>query len=97
MSRYRLTPRARRDLREIALHIAEDDPAAALRLAEKMLEHFRTLAKMPGMGRARAELGSGLRSFPVSPYLIFYREIETGVEVLRIIHGARDIDETFFA
>ena len=50
---------------------------------------------MPGMGRARPEFGTGVRSFPVSPFLIFYRESETGVDIIRVLSGRRDLRFVF--
>jgi toxin ParE1/3/4 len=43
------------------------------------------------MGQSRDELRPGLRCFVVSPYVVFYRPIEDTIEVLRVLHGARDI------
>jgi len=47
------------------------------------------------MGRARDELEVGLRSFPVGRYAIFYLPIPDGVEIVRVLHGARDLDAIF--
>ncbi len=47
------------------------------------------------MGRARPELPSGLRSFPVGNYLILYRPTDYGVEIVRVVHGSRDIEALF--
>jgi len=47
------------------------------------------------MGRNRDELYPGLKSFPVGKYIIFYLPISDGLEIVRILHGMRDID-TFF-
>lgn len=41
------------------------------------------------MGVARFDIRRGLRMFPVGNYLILYREIDDGAEILRVIHGAR--------
>ena len=46
---------------------------------------------MPGMGPARPDLAPDLRYLPVASYLIFYRPITGGIEVARVIHGARDV------
>jgi toxin ParE1/3/4 len=49
------------------------------------------------MGRARDDLAPGLRSLVVqSKYLIFYRVLDKKVQVMRILHGARDIDRSYF-
>ncbi len=43
----------------------------------------------------RAELAADLRSFPFGRYVIFYAPIEDGIDVVRVLHGARDIDAVF--
>ena len=47
------------------------------------------------MGRARDELAPDLRSFPFGRYVIFYEPIEDGIDVVRVLHSARDIDAVF--
>jgi toxin ParE1/3/4 len=47
------------------------------------------------MGRARHELLVNLRSFTVENYVIFYQPIADGIEVLRVLYGARDIHRIF--
>jgi toxin ParE1/3/4 len=51
---------------------------------------------MPFMGQARFDLAPGLRMFPVGNYLIFFRPIEGGIEVIRVLHGKRNITGRFF-
>ena len=52
---------------------------------------MQLLATMPRMGRLRPELGDCLRGFPVDDYTIYYRETGQGIEVIRVLHDARDI------
>ncbi len=47
------------------------------------------------MGRSRPELGPDLRSFPVGNYMIFYQPLDEGIEIVRIISAARDVDALF--
>jgi toxin ParE1/3/4 len=47
------------------------------------------------MGRARGELAPDLRSFPYGRYVIFYAPIEDGIDVVRVLHSARDVDAAF--
>ncbi len=47
------------------------------------------------MGRPRDELAEGLRSFSVGRYVMFYRAIPEGVEIVRVLHGARDLGPIF--
>ncbi|HUT24093.1 MAG TPA: type II toxin-antitoxin system RelE/ParE family toxin [Sumerlaeia bacterium] len=90
MPHCRLAPLAQNDLEEIGLYVAMDDYDASLRLVERFFRAFDLLADSPKMGRNRPELG-GVRSFPFRPYVIFYREAHEGVEIARVLHGARDI------
>ena len=60
-------------------------------MVDAVLEGSRMHVRFPGMGPSRDELRPGLRCFVVSPYVVFYRPVEDTIEVLRILHGARDI------
>lgn len=51
----------------------------------------RMLAQFPLMGRDRGDLAPQLRSTLVKPYVLLYRPLEDGIEIIRVIHGARDI------
>lgn len=53
------------------------------------------LARNPKAGRERPDLAPRLRSFPVARYVLFYRPIDDGVEIVRVLHGSRDIDSIF--
>lgn len=91
MSRFRLTPRAQRDLLGIEDWIKQDNPPRALSFVVELVEHFRRLAERPLIGRARPEMGAGFRSMPHGNFLIFYRPAAHGIDVLRVIHGSRDL------
>jgi toxin ParE1/3/4 len=91
--RYR--PEAIEDLGEIRNYIAQDDPTGATRFVRTIRARCRLLAKQPWIGRERPELRPGLRSFAVRSYVIFYRIIGDTVEIVSVVHGARDIDAMF--
>ena len=95
MSRFSFTPRAARDLETIFEYIAEENPNAAFRLLDQFVGKCRLLAHSPEVGRLREELAPSLRSFPVGNYIVFYRPAGDGVDIVRILHGARDIEEQF--
>jgi toxin ParE1/3/4 len=86
---FRLTPQAEADLAAISDYIGADNPAAARRLLDRFYECFGLLATFPQLGVSRDEVRTGLRLHPVGNYLILYRQIDTGVEVVRVVHGAR--------
>jgi toxin ParE1/3/4 len=92
MKRPRLSDRAEADLEDFWLHIAREDPRRATRFVETVLDKCELLAEQPGIGRLRSELEPDLRSFVVGRYLIFYRPLDDGIEVVRVLHGARDIE-----
>jgi toxin ParE1/3/4 len=52
---------------------------------------FLLLADHPGLGPARPDIAPDLRYFPVRRYLILYRQITDGIELVRVVHGARDV------
>jgi toxin ParE1/3/4 len=92
----RFTAPASRDLESIIDQIADRrDFDAAERFLKKVNGKCSTLASFPNMGRSREELAPSLRSFPMDDYLIFYRPIEGGVEILRVISGYRDLEVLF--
>jgi toxin ParE1/3/4 len=95
MSRYRFTPTARRDLKDIKNYIAEQSVPAAFRFVDDVVQKCEALAQFPEMGRLWADLDPPLRSFPVGSYLIFYRPTAGGIQIVRIISGYRDIDTIF--
>jgi toxin ParE1/3/4 len=90
------TAQAAIDLLEIWVYIAEESSMdAADRVLGTIDRKCQALAEQPGMGRRREELASGLRSLPVGSYVIFYRDQDGGIEVIRVLHGARDIEALF--
>lgn len=95
MSLYRLSKEAEQDLENLWAYLGERNDLAADRQVAKLLDKFPMLAKFPTMGVSRDRLLEGLRSFPVKPYIIFYILIPDGIEILRIIHQARDIEDYF--
>lgn len=90
-------PLATADILDIWDHIAEDNVAAADRWVDQLDETFGLLSTQPLMGRAREDLAASLRSFPFGRYVIFYEPIEDGIDVVRVLHSARDIDAVFGA
>jgi len=93
VSRITKTARAEQDLEEIWFYVAVDNVGAADALLDELENSVRLLATQPKMGRAREELASELRSFPVRRYVVFYRPLVDGIEVVRVLHGARDVTE----
>ncbi len=94
MRTVRFSPSARRDLAEITAHLVD---AAGRAIATEVVLRLRSkcdlLAETPGeLGTARPELGAAIRSFPVSPHVLFFRyPCDELVEVIRILHERQDV------
>lgn len=91
MPRVLRTTQAHEDLLEVWLHVARDSLERADRLIDAIERRCQLVAEFPEMGRSREELMAEVRSTVVRPYVVFYRVVEDGIEVLRVVHGARDI------
>jgi len=86
------TSLAEEDLEELWLTIALDNPPAADRVLDDIAAKSVLLSRSPLLGRARPELGHELRSFPVGRYIIFYVPQSEGIEIVRVLDAARDVD-----
>ncbi len=90
------SPEARTDLSNIWEYYAG---RAGRRPADKIVRDIagssRLIEHHPLAGRARDEIRPGLRSIPARPYVIFYRIRDDVAEIVRILHGRRDVDEIF--
>ncbi|QIR41902.1 type II toxin-antitoxin system RelE/ParE family toxin (plasmid) [Tolypothrix sp. PCC 7910] len=95
MKELRVTKEAKGDLADIWWYVAQNNEPAADAIIDKLMQKFDELLVTPEIGRARTELAPKLRSIPVGKYLIFYRPIAEGIEIVRVIHGARDIESLF--
>jgi len=95
MPRVVRSPTAQRDLEQLAEYIGLDNPAAATEFIDRIDQKFQLLAQFQGVGSKRDELLPGLRSLPVGMYIIFYLPMADGVQVVRVLHGRRNIREIF--
>ena len=95
MSRHWISDRAKKDLLEIAFYIKLTNPEAAKKTTAVLHSRINLIRYLPDLGREREELQSGLRSFAVLSYVIFYRKKEDDIVVVRIISGARDLSSIF--
>ena len=93
MSRYALTAPAKRDFNEIVAFLAENAGVTiARRVLNELRAAMRVLAKQPGVGHTREDLADEpLRFFAVYSYLIVYDPTKKPLEIIRILHGARDV------
>jgi toxin ParE1/3/4 len=83
---------ARDDLLDIWQYIASrNSETIADRVYDRIDETCRKLAQHPQLGRARTEIAEGARSLVIGRWIAFYRLIPNGVQVVRIVDGARDL------
>lgn len=96
MSSYRLTPRALRDLDQIADYtLAQWGDRQAEIYLNALAKRFEWLAKNPNAGRARDDIAQGYRSYREGSHLIFYMVERGVVAIIGVPHGSMDI-EAFF-
>ena len=97
MRRVVVHPQSDQDLDEHFAYISGDRPGAGQRFLTSSRAAMERLAEFPGIGRARefkSPALAGIRSWRIpgfERYLVFYKEIADGVEVVRVVHGARDL------
>jgi toxin ParE1/3/4 len=75
--------------------VGEASIAVADRQISRIIEATNRLSKWPHSGRPRGGIIPGMRSLVASPYVIFYRPGENAVEIVRVLHGRRDIEAVF--
>ncbi len=95
MPKVKVAAAAEEDLKEIWARVAEHNPEAANKLIKEITRRFTILRDNPRMGREQDKLLVDLRSFTVKSYLIFYQPFEGGIEILRVVHGSRDVESIF--
>jgi toxin ParE1/3/4 len=90
-----VTELARSDLDKIWDHIGPHNPAAADRLIDLIRAQCLKLASSPHRGKRRPDFAEGLYSYRVKNYFIYYFVTDGGIEVARVLHGARDLPKIF--
>jgi toxin ParE1/3/4 len=89
-----LSPEALQDAQDIWDFIAANNVAAADTLEDEFFEAFEMLAQRPRMGHTRCDLTEqDVRFWAVGSYLIVYRTSPTELQIIAVLHGARDVAE----
>jgi plasmid stabilization system protein ParE len=92
MSDYQFTREALGDLDELWVYIAIENPDAADRVVADILDTCERLGAMPGLGHTREDLTDRpVRFFPVGRYLVIYRPDRTPIDIIAVLHSARDV------
>jgi toxin ParE1/3/4 len=97
MPRVSIDALAEQDLERIAEFIGETNhsPDAAQRFLRELSSRFELYASQPRSGQARPDLGVEVRIFTHGNYVVVYRALHDGIDVLRVFHGAQDFPRLF--
>lgn len=94
----RITFAAEADLEAIADWIARDSPSRVMTFVAELREACMTLAGLPeGYALVPRYEASGVRRRVHGNYLIFYRIGDDAIDVLHVLHGARNDESILFA
>jgi toxin ParE1/3/4 len=94
--RYRITPRAAEDLRDIARYTLQTWGRQQRDMYLSAIDHrFSWLADNPTLGRPRPEVGEGYYSYPQGSHVIFYLVRKGGIDVIGIPHQRMDVVNYF--
>ena len=83
------------DLDNIAGYISQDNPEAARRVVSRLWTAVKTLAEQPEMGRPGRVHGTRELVVSDTPFVVPYRVAGSDIEILRVLHGARDWPKRF--
>lgn len=95
MSRYLISPSASRDLNAIADYFLARNVDAGERLFQEFTKKCQYIAQFPNLGRSYSYLRRSLRGLPLDGYIIFYRLVEDGVEIVRVVSGRQNLESLF--
>lgn len=95
MSRYVINVLASQDLNEIADYFAENNLGAGERFFRTFNRKCGQLVAFPNSGKSYESIRPGLRGLSLEGYVIFYRLLDNGIEILRVISGRRDFPTVF--
>jgi toxin ParE1/3/4 len=83
---------AQEDLKQIGLYIGQEQrrPSTAVQVMREIVDHCDYLARTPYTGTARPDLGADTRVTSCKRWVIIFRPVQEGVDLLRIVDGSRD-------
>jgi toxin ParE1/3/4 len=95
MSQFLIATKAMQDLRDIADYLGDISLESADRFLQEFDQRCIQLVAFPMSGKGYPQLQSDLRGIPFKDYIIFYRILENGIEIMRVIAGRRDLRSIF--
>jgi plasmid stabilization system protein ParE len=92
VSEFVLTQAAKGDLLKILEYLEGDNPAAVLKVVDALDDAMQLLADNPGIGHLRPDLTpEDVRFWSVFRYLVIYRPDTQPLEIVRVLHGKRNV------
>lgn len=88
-------PSAEKDITDIGEYIRKDNPQRAETFVEELIAKAEAIGHMPERYPKRSNVRPGLRVAVHAKYLIFFQLRSDSVEIVRVIHGARDLYRAF--
>lgn len=95
MKRYVINVLASQDLNKIADYFTTNNIEVGERFFQDFARRCQQLVNFPNLGRSYTEILPDLRGLPLNGYIIFYRILDDGIEILRVVSGRRDLPPLF--
>jgi toxin ParE1/3/4 len=91
MTRCSISPRAIQDLDDISNYFVDRNINAGEQFLQEFTKKCRNLASFPTMGRIYSHVRLDLRGIPLQGYVILYRLIDDGLEIVRVVNARQDL------
>jgi toxin ParE1/3/4 len=95
MKQHIISPEASRDLSEIIDYFVSRNIDAGDRFVDEFDKKCKYLANFPNMGRSYGNVKADLRGVPLDSYIVLYRVIDNGIEIVRVVSGYRNLESLF--
>ncbi len=95
MKQHIISPEASQDLSSIIDYFASRNIDAGERFVDEFEKKCKYLANFPNMGRSYANIKPELRGIPLDGYIILYRIMDGGIEIVRVVSGYRNLESLF--
>ncbi|MEA5619065.1 type II toxin-antitoxin system RelE/ParE family toxin [Cronbergia sp. UHCC 0137] len=95
MNRYVINILASRDLNEIAEYFSQNNLEAGEKFFQEFNRKCQQLVFFPNSGKSYLEIRDDLRGLPLEGYIVFYRVLNDGIEILRVVSGRRNLNSVF--